>query len=191
MSVKIEKYFFDGNGRVPNSRLPLLIYRKVIQWEVLEMEAIMRQNHWLPDWRAHEGMWPRHHFHCEAHEIICVTRGAHVVKLGGHDGVYGKLTKGDVVVIPAGVGHCGIQISDDLDLTGGFAEGQSVVDFRMGYPEDYPDLLVRAAQIPVPSHDPFFGAAGPLARIWAAADRGERDAAPEYHDIADLSIAAA
>lgn len=191
MSVKIEKYFFEGNGRVPNSRLPLLIYRNVIQWDVLEMEAIMRQNHWYPDWRAHEGMWPHHHFHAESHEIICVTRGAHVGKFGGHDGVYAKLTQGDVVVIPAGVGHCGIQISDDLDLTGGNNAGHSVVDFRMGYPEEYAEVSARAREIPVSNYDPFFGAGGPLARIWNNADAGVRSTETETYDPALLSVAAA
>lgn len=187
MSVTIEKFFFEGNGRVPNSRLPLLIYRNVIRWDVTTMEAIMRQNKWVTSWHAHDGMWPRHHFHCEAHEFICVTKGAHLGKFGGHNGKKSQLNAGDVIVIPAGVGHCGLEISDDLDLTGGFHDGFGVVDFRMGFPEEYAELRARARQIPVLDYDPFFGVDGPLAQIWRDADRGIRREEPETYDAALLS----
>lgn len=187
MSIKIEKHFFEGNGRVPNSRLPLLIYRNVIRWDVPTMEAVMRQNKWMPCWHAHDGMWPRHHFHTEAHEFICVTKGVHTGKFGGHDGIETQMNAGDVVVIPAGVGHRGLQISDDLDLTGGFHEGFCVVDFRMGFPDEYHDLCRKAREIPILDYDPFFGVNGPLARIWRDADVGIRGASVENYDAALLT----
>ncbi|MDI6029288.1 hypothetical protein QBK99_24315 [Corticibacterium sp. UT-5YL-CI-8] len=187
MTVTIEKHFFEGNGRIPNSRLPLLIYRNVIRWDVSTMEAIMRQNKWIPSWHAHDGMWPRHHFHSEAHEFICVTRGVHTGNFGGHNGIYSQLNAGDVVVIPAGVGHRGLQVSDDLDLTGGFHEGFGVVDFRMGFPEEYYELTIRAREIPLIDYDPFFGVAGPLAKIWKDADSGVRRLEPELYAAESLS----
>lgn len=187
MTIAIEKFYFEGNGRVPNSRLPLLIYRNVIKWPVVEMEAIMRQNRWMPSWHAHLGMWPRHHFHSEAHEFICVTRGSHAGKFGGHDGQHASLNQGDVVVIPAGVGHCGFELSDDLNLTGGFNEGFGVVDFRMGFPEEYADVSRRAREIPLVDFDPFFGVNGPLVQIWRDADRGARRETTEHFDASMLS----
>lgn len=187
MSITVEKYFFEGNGRVPNSRLPLLIYRNLIRWDAPTMEAIMRKNQWAPSWHAHHGMWPRHHFHCESHEIICVRNGVHTAKFGGHDGISGEVRKGDVIVIPAGVGHCGLQISEDLDLTGGFPAGYGIVDFRMGFPEEYIELCERAREIPVFGYDPFFGPRGPLVQIWNDADCGIHRTAPETFDEALLT----
>jgi uncharacterized protein YjlB len=187
MSITIEKFYFEGNGRIPNSRLPLLIYRDVIKWDVPGMEAIMRVNKWVPSWHAHHGMWPRHHFHTEAHEIICVTRGVHTAQFGGHDGVRGTLETGDVIVIPAGVGHRGLEFSDDLNLTGGFHEGYGIVDFRMGFPDEYEQVSQQARLIPVLDYDPFFGVGGPLAEIWKDADRGKRREKPETFDEALLS----
>jgi len=187
MSVTVEKYFFRGNGRVPNSHLPLLIYRNVIRGDAATMEAIMRRNRWMPAWHAHHGMWPRHHFHTEAHEIICVRRGVHVAKFGGHDGIVGEVRAGDVIVIPAGVGHCGLEISDDLDLTGGFPDGSGLVDFRMGFPEEYAELCRRAREVPLMDCDPFFGVKGPLVAIWHDAERGVMRTEPEVFDDALLT----
>ena len=187
MSVRIEKHFFEGNGRVPNSRLPLLIYRGVIKWSAADMESVMRANHWMPTWHAHEGMWPHHHFHSEAHEIIAVTRGTHEGKFGGHDGIYSTVTEGDVLVIPAGVGHLGRGFSDDLNLTGGFPSRQGILDFRMGRPEEYEETRITAAGVPIGSYDPFFGIDGPLVKIWQNAERGIRTIEPEIFDDELLS----
>lgn len=107
MSVTIEKHYFTGNGRVPNSRLPLLIYRQVLRGPEKAIEDALRLNRWVPSWYSGEGMWPHHHFHSEAHEIIMVTAGTHKGKFGGHDGREATLHAGDVIVIPAGVGHMG------------------------------------------------------------------------------------
>ncbi|WP_423210567.1 cupin domain-containing protein [Paracoccus yeei] len=145
MSVTIEKHYFTGNGRVPNSRLPLLIYRQVLRGPEKVIEDALRLNRWVPSWYSGEGMWPHHHFHSEAHEIIMVTAGTHKGKFGGHDGREATLHAGDVIVIPAGVGHMGRGISDDLKVTGGFPLSNGIVDFRYGLPDEYDDCARRAA----------------------------------------------
>ena len=185
--VVIEKYFFEGNGRVPNSRLPLLIYRNAVRGTPREVESKLRKNTWSPLWHAHHGMWPRHHFHSEAHEFICVTQGIHTGKFGGHNGISAQLNAGDAVIIPAGVGHRGLQISDDLNLTGGFHEGFCMVDFRICYPEEYVEMCRISREVPILEHDPFFGLNGPLARIWRDADRGICGASIETVDAALLT----
>lgn len=191
MSVTIEKHYFTGNGRVPNSRLPLLIYRQVLRGPDKAIEDALRLNRWMPSWYSGEGMWPHHHFHSEAHEIIMVTAGTHKGKFGGHDGREATLHAGDVIVIPAGVGHMGRGISDDLKVTGGFPLSNGIVDFRYGLPDEYDDCARRAAEVPLESFDPFFGLGGPLAQIWADADRGVRRPEPEQYDPALMTYLAA
>lgn len=166
MIDSVERYAFSGNGRVPNSRLPALIYRNVIRGTTPEFEETLRTNGWPPDWHSALGMYPRHHFHSDTHELIAVTRGEMTAILGGHDGKSVRLRQGDVVVIPAGVGHLGTAITDDLRLTGSFPEGFGVHDFRLCRPDEYSELAAVAERVPVPAYDPIYGPSGPLPTIW-------------------------
>ncbi|MBN8941970.1 MAG: AraC family ligand binding domain-containing protein [Rhizobiales bacterium] len=170
--MAVETHILRGNGRVPNSRLPLLIYRGVVTGGPAAMEDELRRNAWPPDWHSGFGMYPRHHFHSDTHELIAVTRGTLTGRFGGHDGISAMLSAGDVVVIPAGVGHFGESITDDLRLTGAFPVGFGVHDFRLGYPDEYPRMAERARKVPIPATDPLFGPGGPLPEIWARADKG-------------------
>ena len=133
------------------------------------MEEILRNNQWPPDWHSSFGMYPRHHFHSDTHELIAVTRGKLTGRFGGHDGIGAMLSAGDVVVIPAGVGHFGESITEDLRLTGAFPAGCGIHDFRLGYPEEYSAMMQRARNVPVPAMDPMFGAGGPLPKLWSDA----------------------
>jgi uncharacterized protein YjlB len=170
--MTVETYFLRGDGAVPNSRLPALIYRDVIRGDVVSMEAQLRANEWPPEWHASFGMYPRHHFHSDAHELIAVTRGQMTCRLGGVNGVNAHMKAGDVVVIPAGVGHFGESISDDLRLTGAFPVGHAIHDFRLGDPAEYGRMVQRAQATPIPGMDPFFGATGPLIDLWTNAEKG-------------------
>lgn len=169
MSVTVETHVFEGNGRMPNSRLPLLVYRDVFQSRAAEMEARLRTNEWHPIWHSPIGLFPRHHFHSQSHELIAVIRGEIRGLFGGHDGSEVLLRKGDAVVIPAGVGHFGVSITDDLFVTGAFPAGLGGLDFRQGEPEEYDELCDVARSVPIPTFDPFFGHSGPLPELWNAA----------------------
>lgn len=170
--MTVETHYLKGNGRVPNSRLPLLIYRGAVETGPVEMEERMRANEWPPEWHSSFGMYPRHHFHSDAHELIAVTRGTLTGRFGGHDGISATLTAGDVVVIPAGVGHFGESITEDLRLTGAFPVGFAVHDFRLCLPQEYARMADRARRVPVPAMDPLYGPGGPLIDLWTRADKG-------------------
>ncbi|WP_181763492.1 cupin domain-containing protein [Mesorhizobium sp. B2-4-15] len=173
MGVTVETYFFKGNGRVPNSRLPLLVYRDVVAWSAIEMEDRQRSNYWNPSWHSPIGFYPQHHFHSQSHELIAVIRGEARGLFGGHDGKEVLLRKGDVVAIPAGVGHFGVSITDDLLVTGSFPAGFGVLDFRLGHPDEYYELAETSRRVPIPAFDPFFGPGGPLPTLWSDADNGK------------------
>ena len=167
--MNIESHMLRGDGRIPNSSLPLLIYRGVINSGPMEMEAMLRHFEWPPDWHSSFGMYPRHHFHSDTHELIAVTRGTLEGRFGGRGGIRATLTAGDIVVIPAGVGHFGERITEDLRLSGAFPLGFAIHDFRLGDPSEYARMVERSRRVPVPAFDPVYGADGPLTELWATA----------------------
>lgn len=166
-----EQFQIQGDGRIPNSDLPLLIYRQAIESDVISLERTFRENEWLPEWHSSIGLYPAHHFHSDAHELIAVTRGSLLGEFGGPTGVRLTLEAGDVVVIPAGVGHFGLELTEDLRLTGAFPIGYAIHDFRLGYPAEYAQVFEASRKVPVPAFDPLGGPTGALPGIWQSAKR--------------------
>ena len=68
------------------------------------------------------------------------------------------LTAGDVVLIPAGVGHCLIE-GEDLVVVGAYPEGQDW-DLCRASASDRTKALENIPWVPLPKLDPVFGPAG-------------------------------
>lgn len=45
------------------------------------------------------------HYHSTTHEVIGVNKGQVTLKIGGKEGRFFTIKSGDVILIPAGVGH--------------------------------------------------------------------------------------
>src|ERR1700742_335648 len=101
MTTEPLTFTFADDGVIPNSRLPLLIYRAAVPADPAAIEDLFARNHWPPAWR--NGVHPFHHFHSTAHEALGVARGEARVLFGGPSGQVLTVQAGDVVVIPAGV----------------------------------------------------------------------------------------
>ena len=101
----IEEHWFDDDGVVPNNpRLPLVVYRGVLEsgsGAAAACETLFASNGWSGGWRG--GVYPYHHYHSTAHEALGMVAGSAKVRLGGDSGTVIDLYAGDVVVIPAGV----------------------------------------------------------------------------------------
>ena len=100
--MKVETIFLKPAPGIPNSRLPSLIYRTVMSGDIAAFETMLRANGWFPDWYSNMGLFPKHHFHSDAHELIAFASGSQIGKLGGDGGVDVELKAGDVLVLPAG-----------------------------------------------------------------------------------------
>jgi len=121
----------------------------------------------LGAWR--DGIFPFHHFHSTAHEVLGIARGTADVILGGPSGRHFALAAGDVVVLPAGTGHCNAGSSADLLVVGAYPNGMRW-DLRRGDPAERDEVLANIARVPTPDQDPVRGRDGPLVERWASPD---------------------
>ena len=157
-------FTFDDDGAIPNSRLPLLVYRDAVPADPAAIERLFAANRWPPAWR--DGVYGFHHFHSTAHEVLGVARGEVSVLFGGPGGKVVTARAGDVVVVPAGVGHCNQGQSEDLLIVGAYPDNGAGPDLRRGKPDEH-DAAVRAiSAVPEPPADPVGGADGELQKLW-------------------------
>src|SRR6266849_5006542 len=102
-----EVYYFKDDGKIPNSKYPVLIYRNAFTARGDEgaswLEQTFAAHNWTNSWR--NGIYPFHHYHSTSHEVLGVYNGSVLVQLGGESGKKLKIQAGDIVIIPAGVGH--------------------------------------------------------------------------------------
>jgi uncharacterized protein YjlB len=117
------EYFADG-GDIPNSALPVIIYGQAMSEATPEaMEALFDANGWPSAWRY--GVYDFHHYHSNTHECLGVARGSATLQLGGSNGRKVSVRAGDVLVLPAGLGHCNLGSSGDFLVVGAYPPGFS------------------------------------------------------------------
>ena len=156
----MEKLRFAPDGYIPNNpTLPFICYRGALDLAAREPEqAIIRHfaaNGWGDAWI--NGIYPFQHYHATAHEVLGIAKGRALVQFGGPNGTRLEVAAGDVVLIPAGVGHCRIEMSRDLSVVGAYPEGQSA-DLRRDNAADHRGAAARIAEVPLPRFDPVTGA---------------------------------
>ena len=163
-----EKHLFADAGDIPNNpRLPLLMYKGVSRARgeqlAAKFEALYAENDWQAAWRY--GVYSFPHYHSTAHEVLGVYRGDAIIRLGHTAGISTHVRAGDVIVIPAGVGHQNLGSSPDFHVVGGYPVGQEA-DLLRANPDERPKADERIAAVPLPLADPVYGRSGPLVKFW-------------------------
>jgi uncharacterized protein YjlB len=166
--ASIQVHRFEDDGSIPNNpELPLVVYQRALSLDrgdaARSFEAAFAANGWGGSWR--DGIYPFHHYHSTAHEVLGIARGEATVRLGGEGGVTLRVQAGDVVVIPAGVGHKNLGSSADFLVVGAYPAGQDW-DLCRGGPDERPRALENIRRVPLPAADPVYGRGGPLAEHW-------------------------
>jgi len=163
---EIETYHFADDGTVPNSALPLVVYRGALAESgerASACEKMFARHGWPDAWR--NGIYGHHHYHSTAHEVLGIASGSARVRLGGDGGRTVELRAGDVVVIPAGVAHKRESASGDLLVIGAYPKGQHPDLCRAGEAE-HDRAQANIVRVPLPAADPVTGRADPLLDCW-------------------------
>ena len=111
-----EMHLLNPAPPFPNSPLPVLVYQGALPSHPTDVEALYARHGLTAAWR--NGVYPFHHWHSSAHEVLGCTRGHARLRLGGPDGLLLDATPGIVLVIPAGVSHCNEGSSPDFQVVG-------------------------------------------------------------------------
>lgn len=162
---------FADDGIVPNNpRLPVLLYRRAVQFRrpyrnAAIVDALFAGNGWGRSWRA--TVYDYVHYHSQVHEALGIATGTCRLELGGVRGRQFALSAGDIVVLPAGTGHRLLAASRGLLVVGAYpphGRYDECSDSR-----DRPEARKRIAKVRKPDADPVHGKTGPLMTLWADA----------------------
>jgi uncharacterized protein YjlB len=85
--------------------------------------------------------------------------------LGGPVGRRVEIGAGQILVLPAGTGHCNLGARDDFLIVGAYADGLPW-DLRRGDPGEREDALSKIREFPTPGADPVYGPTGSLLELW-------------------------
>jgi len=164
----VKPIVLKDDGTYPNNEmLPLLVYPAALKLPehdpATTIEALFEANRWDGGWR--NGIYGFHHYHSTAHEVLGVYGGSARVRLGGESGISLEVTRGDVVIIPAGVTHKNLDSDPDFRVVGAYPIGQSW-DMRYGEPQERPRADRNIARVALPESDPVHGVGGPMKDYW-------------------------
>ena len=109
-------------------------------------------------------MYSTTHFHSTTHEVLCISRGRAKLCFGGEDNpdrVEPVVQVGDIMVLPAGVGH---RLLEDLDggfeMVGSYPVG---CDWDMCYGRKGEEEKVKGIfKVEWFKRDPIYGDEGPV-----------------------------
>jgi uncharacterized protein YjlB len=157
-------------GAIPNHpRWPLLVYPAAVAIggadPAVAFEALFNRNRWPAAWR--NGVFPFHHFHSNAHEVLGIYSGEVTVQFGGESGVVVTGRPGDVIVLPAGTGHKKVSSRGALGIVGAYPAGQHA-DMRTPLLSNARRSAEAVAGVPLPECDPVYGPGGPLFTHWTS-----------------------
>lgn len=157
---------FQPSAGVPNSGLPLVLWKGRAprsQDGGRDICRLYERNGWQGTWVYH--VFPYWHFHTLGHEVLTGVAGSARIGFGGEGGIEVDVEPGDVVIIPAGVGHKRLTSSEGFLVAGGYPPGQSGNIVRPG---DIDEAVLRRAieAVALPETDPISGKADGVVAAW-------------------------
>lgn len=167
MAYEVEQLFLKDDGIFPNSDLPVLLYRQVLDLPPVLASAyvkrIFKKNNWYNAWVY--GVFEYHHYHSITHEVLGVIKGETMLLLGGEGGEKVNVKRGDVLIIPAGVAHKNLGKESQITCVGAYPDGRDY-DINYGKAGERPRANRNISRVPLPTDDPVFGSRAGLIKYW-------------------------
>lgn len=164
-NVRPVRMKFRDDGYIPNNpKLPMLLYRKVMRFQrnhdrAATLEAVFEEHSWGQAWR--NGVYDFVHYHSMIHEVLGVARGSASLRLGGNKGRTVKVSAGDVIVVPAGVGHECLKASAEFLVVGAYPPSGTYDECRGSFRER-DKAVASIGRVALPKKNPLFGTREPL-----------------------------
>jgi uncharacterized protein YjlB len=152
---------FRADEYIPNNpSLPLLYYRNAVRLDAKGdpaalLEAIFNANGWGQAWR--NGIYDFVHYHPRIHEVLGIAGGSATLRLGGNSGTTMKVSVGDVIVVPAGVGHECLRASPAFLVVGAYPPTGTYSECRGSF-QEHAKSRAAVRRVPLPRKDPLMGA---------------------------------
>lgn len=124
MPSQPESYYFHPTPHVPNSPLPVLLYRSALPANPTAESTrdALEKNNWLQG--GVFKTFTAHHYHSVTHECYAIFKGSSKLLLGRgplddpEGGTEVGVKTGDVIVLPAGVAHCSLSSEGEYEYLG-------------------------------------------------------------------------
>jgi uncharacterized protein YjlB len=163
-------FICKDNGRYPGSRLPVVLYKEGLSLplflKTLYIKRVFATHHWNPLWVG--GVAMDTHYHSTAHIALGVIGGSTTIQLGGDNGQKIRLSKGDVLIIPAGAAYRNLGMETQVQCVLACPIGQ-VPDRYRGEPGERPSADAHIASLGLPEQDPLFGSLDGIMALWMPA----------------------
>lgn len=123
-----ETLHLEPDDGVPNHpRLPVLIHPNASNADpgeamARDFETRFAVHGWPPRWL--DSVYDFHHGHSTAHELLGIAAGHARLMPGGPDATRIAVSAVDVLLLPAGTGHCRVDASGDFVVIGAYSDGQ-------------------------------------------------------------------
>lgn len=156
---------FRDDGYIPNNpKFPLLYYRAAFRFgrkydPAAVIEATFNANGWGDAWR--NGVYDFVHYHSMIHEVLGIARGSATLRVGGNKGKTVKASAGDVLVIPAGVGHECLKASKTFLVVGAYPSTGTYDECRGSF-QERERAIASIRRVGIPSRHPLYGRSQPL-----------------------------
>jgi uncharacterized protein YjlB len=151
---------FRDDGYVPNNpKCVLLYYKRAFRFgRRYDPAAIVEQtfaaHDWGQSWR--NGIYTFVHYHSMTHEVLGVARGSATLRLGGNKGRTVKVSAGDVIIVPAGVGHECLKASKSFLVVGAYPPEGNYDECRGSF-QERENAIKSIRHVAKPKQHPLYG----------------------------------
>ena len=162
--LDVVRLYMDDDGTFPNNpHQPLIVIRSAFSGSPAEGESAIvgsSGGQWTFPWAW--GIFPYHHYHSTAWELLVCVQGEADVQWGGPTGPTMVVAKGDVALVPPGLAHKQVNARQGFTLLGSYPtstttddKNPKAVDTLTGVPTANERDNIR--NCPLPPTEPILG----------------------------------